>query len=453
MKPAFLFVSYTFIGATFILNAQFGQIPGTYPPGTYPPGQNPGRYPSGGSPNGGSGGRGSRKTTTREEKPATHTEVVSGVVRKVDADSFELEAEDTRFLIIQFSDSVPKPADLRTGDGLDVVANGDADGMFHLVSMKPNKQIAETINEADSIGPGYGPEEGRTGPPPTILVRPNAVPDSDDSGPPKLIRGKPATRASNSIPDDDAPSTPSRTQPAAPPGNPHMALIAQAREAAVTFLEGLPNYVCQEQTTRYVSETRQPSWNVADVVSAEVVYDDHRESYRNLEINGKPTKKSPEDSGAWSTGEFGTILGNLFAPQSAADFKYVQEDTVAHRATSVFDFKVTRVRSNWRIWVPGQYIVPTYKGSVWIDKQTGQVLRIEMQAKEVPEAFPEVTVETAVDYDTISLGSAERFLLPVHAEALSCWRNSNECQRNVIEFRNYHKFEGESVIKFEQEQK
>ena len=32
-------------------------------------------------------------------------------------------------------------------------------------------------------------------------------------------------------------------------------------------------------------------------------------------------------------------------------------------------------------------------------------------------------------------------------------RNINECQRNVIEFRNYHKFEGESVIKFEQEQK
>jgi hypothetical protein len=51
------------------------------------------------------------------------------------------------------------------------------------------------------------------------------------------------------------------------------------------------------------------------------------------------------------------------------------------------------------------------------------------------------------------LGTADKFLLPVHAEALSCWRNSNECQRNVIEFRNYHKFEGESVIKFEQEQK
>lgn len=445
MKPAFLLII-----ATVTLYGQFGQNPpGTYPPGSYPPGQYPGR-----SPNGGSGIPGRSRRTTREEAAPTHTEVVSGVVRKVDADSFELEAEDTRFLIIQFSDTVPKPADFRVGDGLDVTANMDADGMFHLVSMKSNKEIAATINEADSLGPDAVPEEGRTGPPPTILVRPDSTADGDDSGPPKLKRGKPAQQASTTLPDDDNRPAPSRPARPVPPANPHMALIEKARETAAMFLEGLPNYVCQEQTTRYVSQTRQPSWDVVDVVSAEVVYEDHQESYRNLQINGRPTKKAPEDSGAWSTGEFGTILGNLFAPQSATEFKYVQDDNIEHRPASVFDFKVKRVRSSWKIWVPGQYVVPSYKGSVWIDKQTGQTLRIEMQAKEMPEAFPEITVETAVDYDTISLGTAEnRFLMPIHAEALSCWRNSNECQRNVIEFRNYHKFEGESVIKFSDEQK
>ena len=127
---------------------------------------------------------------------------MSGVVRKVDADSFELEAEDTRFLIIQFSASVPKPADLRVGDGLDVTATMDDEGMFHLVSMKPNKEIAATINENDDSGPAYGAAEARTGPPPTILVRPDATPDGDDSGPPKLKHGKPVERASTSIPDD-----------------------------------------------------------------------------------------------------------------------------------------------------------------------------------------------------------------------------------------------------------
>jgi hypothetical protein len=427
MRLVFSLVITTFTLATCMLYAQFGQDP----------------------PN---GGRGSRRTTRQEQPPSGHTEVVSGVVRKVDADSFELEAEDTRFLIIQLS---ADSKGVRVGDGLDVTANVDADGMFHVVSIRSNKEIAQTINEADNIGPDDTTQEARTGPPPTILVRPDAT-DPDDSGPPKLKRGQPAARASTPIPSDDNPpvsrASLARNNPPVAHGNPHMALIEQAREEAATFLQNLPNYVCQEQTTRYVSETRTPSWNVVDVVSAEVVYDDHQESYRNLQINGRPTKKAPEDSGAWSTGEFGTILGNLFAPQSATEFKYVQEDTVSHRATSLFDFKVQRVRANWKIWVPGQYVVPEYKGSVWIDNKTAQVLRIEMQAKQIPAAFPEISVETAVDYDTISLGAADKFLLPVHAEALSCWRNSNECQRNTIEFRNYHKFEGESVIKFEQEQ-
>lgn len=442
MKPAFLLVIGIFGLAAVPAFAQFGQ----YPPG--------GGYPGGsGIPI--PGRRSGRNRTTRQDQPSGTTTVASGVVRKVDADSFELEAEDTRFLIIQFSDAVPKPANFRVGEGLDVTASMDDNGNFHLVSMAPNPKIADQINEADAVAPLPGEQEQRTGPPPTILERPDPAPDPGDSGPPVLRRGKPVQQASVTLPSDPSETdaspgrnTVSRPNPPVAYGNPHMVLIEQARDAAANFLDTLPNYVCEEQTTRYVSETRQPSWNVVDIVSAELVYDDHQESYRNLQINGKPTKKSPEDSGAWSTGEFGTILANLFAPQSATEFKYVQADTIEHRAASVFDFKVQRVRSNWKIWVPGQYVVPQYKGSVWIDNKTAQVLRIEMQAKEIPQEFPEITVETAVDYDTVGLGAADRFLLPVHAEALSCWRNSNECQRNVIEFRNYHKFEGESTIKF-----
>ncbi len=240
------------------------------------------------------------------------------------------------------------------------------------------------------------------------------------------------------------------SEPGRPPATAgaHLALVEKARDVAATFLEGLPNYVVQESATRYYSETRQPSWNVLDIVSAEVVFEEHQESYRNMQINGKPSKKPPEESGAWSTGEFGTILASVFSGYTDAAFKYAQDDTILHRAASVFDFKVQRVRSNWRISMSGQYILPAYRGSVWIDKQTGEVLRLEMQGRDIPEKFPEISVETAVDYDSIRLGTPEQFLLPVHSEVLSCLRGSNECERNVIEFRNYHKFTGESNIEF-----
>jgi hypothetical protein len=167
-----------------------------------------------------------------------------------------------------------------------------------------------------------------------------------------------------------------------------------------------------------------------------------------LTINGRPTKKSPEESGAWSTGEFGTILAEVYSFGSAAKFKFVQDASIIHHSSSVYDFSVERERSAWKVSVPGQYIMPAYKGSVWIDKDGAHTLRIEMQGRDIPEDFPLIAVETAVDYDYVTLGTPEKFLLPTHAEVLSCRRGSNECERNVIEFRNYHKFTGESTIKF-----
>jgi hypothetical protein len=445
--------------------AAAGQFPGQYPPGQYPPGQYPpGQYPPGQGPGGGSGipipRRGSQKSTDQKQAAAAQPRTFSGVVRELNDKSFDLETSDTRILTIQFTEKTTKPDGLKTGDGIDVEATQSADGPFQAVSIKANPEIARKIIPSGQVQGDAEPEEERTGPPPTILVRPDQNRgDGDDA--PKLKRGKPAEYASNKGPSNDDSSgatdtrqpiarEPIRREPPPPPINPRQAFIAKAREVASTFVEGLPNYVCQEMTTRYASETRVPSWNPIDIVSAEVVYENGKESYRNLTINGKPTKKAPEESGAWSTGEFGTILANLFSPGADAAFKYAQDDTISHIAASVYDFQVTRQRSSWKIWVPGQYILPAYKGSVWLDKQSAHALRIEMQAKDITEEFPRISVETAVDFDYITLGTPEKFLLPVHAEVLSCSRGSNECDRNVIEFRNYHKFTGESIIKFNQ---
>jgi hypothetical protein len=93
--------------------------------------------------------------------------------------------------------------------------------------------------------------------------------------------------------------------------------------------------------------------------------------------------------------------------------------------------------------------LPAYRGSIWIDKETSRVLRIEMQAYQMPEGFPFDKVESATDYEFVRIGGDHEYLLPVHAETLSCERGTNMCSRNVIDFRNYHKYAGEAEIKFE----
>lgn len=226
-------------------------------------------------------------------------------------------------------------------------------------------------------------------------------------------------------------------------------MIRKAADAALDFTETLPAYVCQEMMARFQSISRPVNWQALDVVTANLVYENGKEEYKDIAVNGKPKKNMEETGGAWSTGEFGTVLVDLFSPATAAAFHYRRDARTAGINSKMYEFEVARENSHWAIHMASQTYQPAYKGAVWIDPATSRVLRIEMQAIGFPESFPTDHVESATDYQYIRLGDAKQYLLPVHAETLSCQRDSNYCSRNTIDFRNYHKYTGESNITFD----
>jgi hypothetical protein len=319
------------------------------------------------------------------------------------------------------------------------------------------------------------PERAGAAPPPKseapvqrAEAAPPVKPDPEDPGPPRLQRGRaadPSRQVSAPVPqqqegqvriatdneehvsiirgdrEDDA----IRPRPL-PKDDP---LIRRAADTALEFTETLPSYVCTEMIARYQSETRPANFRPIDVVSTDVVYENGREDYRNLQINGKPTKKKIEETGgAWSTGEFGTVLIDLFSPATAADFHFRRDSRAGGVMAKMYDFEVEREHSHWNIHTGSQSYTPAYSGSVWIDPQSSRVLRIEMQAKGMPQDFPTDHVEAATDYNNVRLGDLKQYLLPVHSENLMCQRGTDICSRNVIDFRNYHKYTGESTITF-----
>jgi hypothetical protein len=306
--------------------------------------------------------------------------------------------------------------------------------------------------------------------------------DADDPGPPKLGRGRPARRSTTSDTEPSQSSQPVQTASARPPAAPtsptapvempdrnveiaprpsqaqqrpaaeeahHDPVIEKAREKAAAFTETLPSYVCQEMMARFYNVSHTVNWQPQDVVSMEVVYDGGKESYRNIAVNNKPSKKSIQElGGAWSTGEFGTVLVDVFSPATAADFRYRRSAVTSGRTSLVYDFDVQQPNSHWNVIGASQSYKPAYRGTVWIDKQTYRVLRIEMQAYHFPEDFPFDKVESATDYEFVRFAADLQFLMPVHAETLMCSRGTNQCSMNKIDFRNYHKYAGESVISF-----
>jgi len=319
-----------------------------------------------------------------------------------------------------------------------------------------------------------------------------APPDPDDSGPPVLRRGKPtgeSSASSSGTPSAASTSAGAQSSNVAsarptvtadevngvvrPPAPPQIArnsdgtiartslpqetsgdpVIQRAREAAFQFTETLPNYVVKQYTTRYQTDAASKdhtSWQALDTISADVVSEKGVETYKNLQVNGKPTKESPEKTGSWSTGEFSSMLQDILHPATNADFFNKRSSTVANRAAWHYDYSVEQPNSHWTVQASAETYKPAYKGSIWIDKETFRVLRIEMQARNVPKSFPLDTVESVVDYDYVLIGQG-KFLLPVHSESLSCVRGSSDCSRNTIDFRNYRKFEADTSITFEPE--
>ncbi len=102
-----------------------------------------------------------------------------------------------------------------------------------------------------------------------------------------------------------------------------------------------------------------------------------------------------------------------------------------------------------QIQAGSQSIIPAYTGRVWIEEKSAEVLRIEMAAADIPRDFPLDQVEASNDYGFVRLATADQYMLPTHAETLSCERGSPVCSRNTIDFRNYHKYSGEATLVFD----
>lgn len=230
--------------------------------------------------------------------------------------------------------------------------------------------------------------------------------------------------------------------------------IDDAREAAFSFSETLPNYVVKQYTTRYataVARGGRTSWQALDSVTADVLEVDGTEQYKNILVNGKPPVRDVEKTGSWSRGEFSSLQLDVLSPLTNADFHGKRATTIVNRPAFRYDFSVEQPNSHWHVESEGQSYLPAYTGSIWIDKESHRTLRIELSAQNMPRNFPLDQVESAVDYDFVVIGDG-KYLLPVHSEALSCGRGVG-CSRNVIEFRNYKKFTADTSITFDPDAK
>jgi len=361
-----------------------------------------------------------------------------GVIKRLQSGSILLTLDDTRPLLVKTSGKTKylqsgapiKPSQLRLGDWLMVEAALDPFSQLQAVTITllPAAE-SEALSNQSSVS------------------SPSSVVNNDlweGNGRYTLRRG---------------PQSTSGSQP--PEGFDPGFLIERARIAAASFAGALPNFIAQETMSRYRSGGRSVGWQLDDTITVEVVYEDGQERYRNVRINDAPTNRKMEDvGGSWSTGEFASTLNSLLDERTEANFTWAAQATEKRGTnefrTAVYNFAVSEQNSRWHVASTDQSsigskvereIMPAYRGSVWIDLESARVLRIEMAATSLPFDYPLNAVESAVDYAMVPIGD-QTTLLPTRAESVACQRGTNNCSRNVIDFRRYKKFTADTTIDF-----
>lgn len=230
-------------------------------------------------------------------------------------------------------------------------------------------------------------------------------------------------------------------------------VLDAATDHALNYVKRLPDFICTQVTRRFADPTGKESWIPQDVILERLSYFEQHEDYKVVLVNNRPMDVAHEKlGGATSSGEFGSILKEIFDPKTHTEFGWARWATLTRSRMYVFSYHVPQAQSTYRITsysgpTTSQSYVAGYRGLVYVGKESLKVMRITLEAEGMPADFPVRAVSLTLTYDNTKIGDSD-YVLPLKAELRS--RDDRRfLVKNDVEFRMYRKFEAETNIKFD----
>ena len=226
-------------------------------------------------------------------------------------------------------------------------------------------------------------------------------------------------------------------------------ILDETREYVMNYTKNLPNFICVQVTRRDVDPSASGNnFYHVDTITARLSYNGQQEHYEVILKNNQPvTNVSMEQlGGTVSAGEFGSMMKEIFEPDSQARFGWERWATLRGRRTYVFSYDIAQENSKFHVLADNkEEIVPAYRGLVYIDRDAKMVTKITLNPYNIPADFPVREAHESLDYDFQKIGDAD-YMLPLKAELTL---RAKYLTKNDIEFRLYRKFGTETTIKFD----
>ncbi len=225
-------------------------------------------------------------------------------------------------------------------------------------------------------------------------------------------------------------------------------LIAQVKRVMEKHLENVPNYTCLETVERYQQRPGAAKETLVDVVRLEVAFAGGKELFAwpgSARFEEKEIREVVA-TGAFGTGDFVLHARGVFLGDGTS-FEYLGEEDFEGRAAHKFSYVKPLFRSGYQIasQARGRAEV-AYRGGFWVAKESLNLLRLTVEALDIPVELEVRSATSRLDYRMLPLGGREA-LLPKESE-LRMTDAKGIQSINRTRLSRCKVFQGESTISF-----
>lgn len=226
-----------------------------------------------------------------------------------------------------------------------------------------------------------------------------------------------------------------------PPGVLHRA-IARIR----ADLGRIPDFVCSESVDRFSRKSAEAAWQQVDNLRFEVA------SVGPKELYARPGDKVFQDKplvelvgrGTISTGQYANLAKHVFL-SSTARFTFGKETEAEGRRAYEYEYDVPAADSSYRLRSGTAEALVAFQGSFWIDAETLDLIRLDVQAYDMPDKLGLAEANTSVKYSRTAVVNA---LLPRIASFSIVTADGTE-NLNRMQFDACRHYEADSTVSYE----
>ena len=226
-------------------------------------------------------------------------------------------------------------------------------------------------------------------------------------------------------------------------------LLSRARQANQELFATLESFVCEERIQRFKGRLNRDGARQIDTVTAKVSFENGTEQYSNVRQDSRERPSIASISGAWSVGEFGTLLRQTQELLESGKSPAFQSDAKVEGVPAVlYETEVSEQDSPWDLLIRSQHFRIPFRADIWVSPETGLILKIERTSTSVPAEMGISEIRWSVTLQKVEMNQ-RTWLLPEKGEYEVRYQESGRREWNEMTFSDYHRYGSEVALRFQ----